>query len=201
MSASTHLDRLIQALQIQPGVGPRAAARIAYYLLGRRREDAQALGQILIDAMDKIQLCSCCRNYCDDEVCALCSDPKRRESGQLCVVESPADVAAIEQSQNYKGRYFVLHGHLSPIDGIGANELGLPLLDGILATGNVTELILATNPTIEGDATAAYIAQLAKRYEVGTITKIASGVPLGGALDNIDQKTLLNAIANRRPWE
>lgn len=196
---SAQLERLIQALQLQPGVGPRAATRIAYYLLDHRREDAKRLGAILCEAMDKIQLCSCCRNYCEEERCEICKDPERERTGELCVVESPADVAALEHSHHYHGRYFVLHGHLSPIDGVGAPELGLPLLDKILASGSVTELILATNPTIEGDATATFIADMAAGYNITRITKIASGVPLGGALDTTDPKTLLSSFQNRRP--
>ena len=188
---SAQLERLIQALQLQPGVGPRAATRIAYYLLDHRREDAKQLGQVLGEAMDKIKLCQCCRNYSDEDRCEICKNPKRLESGQLCVVESPSDVAAIEQSNHYFGRYFVLHGHLSPIDGIGAAELGLQQLD--------KELILATNPTIEGDATATFIANLAAKYQIPEVTKIASGVPLGGAVDTIDSKTLISSLMNRRP--
>lgn len=196
---SAQLERLIQALQLQPGVGPRAATRIAYYLLDQRREDAKQLGQVLCEAMDKIKLCQCCRNYSDEDRCEICKNPKRLESGQLCVVESPSDVAAIEQSNHYFGRYFVLHGHLSPIDGIGAAELGLQQLAQILATGTIKELILATNPTIEGDATATFIANLAAMYQIPEVTKIASGVPLGGAVDTIDSKTLISSLMNRRP--
>lgn len=200
MSASVLLDRLIKALQIQPGVGPRSAARIAYNLLDQRREDATLLGQVLIEAMHKIGLCQRCRNYCDQSVCSICSNEQRLQSRQLCVVESAADVEAIEQSHNYQGMYFVLHGHLSPIDGIGVQELGLPLLDRILAQGQVEELILATNPTLEGDATASLIAEIAQSYNISKISKIASGVPLGGSLDNIDQKTLASSLSNRRPF-
>lgn len=198
MSASALLDRLIKALQIQPGVGPRSAARIAYHLLDQRREDAVVLGQTLIEAMQHITLCQRCRNYCDEAICAICNNLQRQQSRQLCVVESPADVEAIEQSHNYQGLYFVLHGHLSPIDGIGVKELGLPLLDHILSLGQIDELILATNPTLEGDATAGLIAEMAQSYRIAKISKIASGVPLGGSLDNIDQKTLASSLSNRR---
>lgn len=201
MSASALLDRLIKALQIQPGVGPRSATRIAYNLLDQRREDAILLGQTLVEAMQHITLCQRCRNYCDQTVCYICLNEQRQSSRQLCVVESPADVEAIEQSQHYQGLYFVLHGHLSPIDGIGVQELGLPLLDRILSQGQVEELILATNPTLEGDATAKLIAEIAQSYNVAKISKIASGVPLGGSLDNIDQKTLASSLSNRRPFD
>lgn len=200
MSASVLLDRLIKALQIQPGVGPRSASRIAYNLLDRRREDAVLLGQTLIEAMQHIRLCQRCRNYCEQEICSICGNAQRQNARQLCVVESPSDVEAIEQSQNYQGLYFVLHGHLSPIDGIGMQELGLPLLDLILSKGQIDELILATNPTLEGDATAGLIAEIANSYNIKHISKIASGVPLGGSLDNIDQKTLASSLSNRRPF-
>lgn len=196
---SAQFERLIQALQLQPGIGPRAATRIAYYLLANRRDEARLLGKVLCEAMDKIKLCSCCRNYADEERCEICQDEKRLNAEQLCVVENPADLMAIEQSKHYFGRYFVLHGHLSPIDGVGAVELGLPLLDQILATGTVKELILATNPTVEGDATAVFIANLAARYNIPRVTKIASGVPLGGAVDSTDPKTLISSLQGRRP--
>ena len=201
MTASVQLDKLIKALQIQPGVGPRSATRIAYHLLDRRRTDAVELGQLLVSAMHNIKLCRCCRNYCDDDLCRICKSPERQQSKQLCEVESPSDVEAFEQSNNYFGRYFVLHGHLSPIDGIGANELGLPLLDELLAQGTIDEIILATNPTVEGDATASFIASIALRHNITNITKIASGVPIGGELDNVDQKTLASSLQNRRPFK
>lgn len=200
MSSSTHLDKLIKALQVQPGVGGRSAARIAYYLLDRRRNDAIELGKVLIEAMNSIRLCNCCRNYSDNELCRICSNQERHNARALCIVESPSDVEAIENSNNFFGLYFVLHGHLSPIDGIGARELGLPLLDTLLATGQFDEIILATNPTIEGDATASFIASLAQRHNISNISKIASGVPLGGDLDTVDQKTLASSLMNRRPF-
>ena len=199
MSSSNELDKLIRALQIQPGIGQRSAMRIAYHLLERRRQDAVELGQILISAMHNIKLCQCCRNYCDYEVCNICQNPERHNR-QLCIVESPSDVAAIEQSNNYFGLYFVLHGHLSPIDGIGPQELGLPELDQLLSQEQFDEIILATNPTIEGDATASFIAAMAAKHHIKSISKIASGVPLGGGIDNVDQKTLASSLMNRRPF-
>lgn len=200
MATSVLLDKLIKALQLQPGIGQRSATRIAYHLLDRRRTEAVQLGKIIIDAMQNVRMCNSCQNYCDDELCSICSNPKRKDSGQLCVVENPSDVEAIEQSNNFFGRYFVLHGHLSPIDGIGVKELGLPKLDQILASGEIKELILATNPTIEGDATASFIANMAQRYKIESISQIALGVPLGGELDNVDQKTLATSLKNRRPF-
>lgn len=200
MSSSNELDKLIRALQIQPGIGARSATRIAYNLLERRRQDAVELGHILINAMHNIKLCKCCRNYCDHEICNICQNPERMNSKQLCIVESPSDVVAIEQSNHYFGRYFVLHGHLSPIDGIGPNELGLPQLDALLSHEHFDEIILATNPTIEGDATASFIASIAAKHQIKAVSKIASGVPLGGGIDNVDQKTLASSLTNRRPF-
>lgn len=200
MSSSHELDKLIRALQIQPGIGLRSATRIAYHLLERRRPDAMELGQILISAMRNIKLCTCCRNYCDHEICTICQKPERHQARQLCIVESPSDVEAIEQSNNYFGLYFVLHGHLSPIDGVGPNELGLPQLDELLTREPFDEIILATNPTIEGDATASFIAALAQKHAIKKISKIASGVPVGGGIDNVDQKTLASSLTHRRPF-
>lgn len=200
MSSSVQLDKLIKALQVQPGVGNRSATRIAYQLLDRRRADAIELGRTLIEAMNNIRLCTCCRNYSDTELCNICANQERHNARSLCIVESPSDVEAIEKSNNFFGLYFVLHGHLSPIDGIGAQELGLPLLDSLLATNKFDEIILATNPTVEGDATASFIASMAQRHNIQHISKIASGVPLGGELDNVDHKTLASSLMNRRPF-
>ena len=200
MSSSAQLDKLIRALQVQPGVGTRSATRIAYHLLDRRRSDASELGHVLIEAMNNIRQCTCCRNYSDSDLCKICANQERHNTRSLCIVESPSDVEAIENSNNFFGLYFVLHGHLSPIDGIGAKELGLPLLDSLLATNKFDEIILATNPTIEGDATASFIASLAQRHNIKHISKIASGVPLGGDLDSVDQKTLASSFMNRRPF-
>lgn len=201
MSSSAQLDKLIKALQIQPGIGHRSATRIAYNLLDRRRQAAVELGQVLIESMNNIKLCSCCRNYSDNDLCNLCTSEERHKARSLCVVESPSDVEAIENSNNFFGLYFVLHGHLSPIDGVGAKELGLYQLDQLLAQNKFDEMILATNPTVEGDATASFIASMAKHHNIQKISKIASGVPLGGDLDNVDQKTLGSALMNRRPYE
>ncbi len=200
MSSSAHLDRLIEALQVMPGIGPRSAARIAYTLLDHRRAGGLELARVLQEALSKITLCPCCRNYSDGGFCALCSNVKRRQSGLLCVVESPADVQAVESSGTFFGTYFVLHGHLSPIDGIGAEELGFPLLTERLASGEVREVILATNPTVEGDVTASYIAAIARRYQI-KLSKIASGVPFGGNLDSVDEHTLATSIKQRRAFD
>ena len=199
MSASPLLEKLIKSLQIMPGIGPRSAVRIAYHLLDRRREESVQLADILKEAVEKIGLCSHCRDYSEEEVCPICASFKRKQSGQLCVVETPSDLLAVESSGNYFGQYFVLHGHLSPIDGFGPTELGIDILMKRLSAGKVKELILATNPTVEGDATASYIAALAKRYNI-SVSKLASGVPLGGDLDNIDEQTIAASLAHRRPY-
>ncbi len=200
MASSELLNRLIKALTIQPGVGPRSAARTAYFLLDRRREDAKVLAQILSEAMERIGRCPRCHDYSDDsKTCLICSSVKRSLTGQLCIVETPLQVQAIENAGVFFGQYFILHGHLSPIDGIGPEELGFDDLENRLKEGNITELILATNPTVEGDATASFISAIAKKYGL-KVTKIASGVPVGGDLDNIDSGTLGASLENRRPF-
>ena len=199
MSASPLLEKLIKSLQIMPGIGSRSAVRIAYHLLDRRREESVQLADTLKEAVEKIGLCSQCRDYSEEEICPICASFKRKQSGQLCVVETPSDLLAVESSGNYFGQYFVLHGHLSPIDGVGPTELGIDILMQRLASGEVKELILATNPTVEGDATASYIAALAKRHNI-SVSKLASGVPLGGDLDNIDEQTIAASLTHRRPY-
>lgn len=200
MSSSQLLDKLIAALQVMPGIGPRSAARIAYTLLDRKRREGLLLADTMAEALNKITLCPVCRNYSDGGVCSICSSVRRRDSGLLCVVESPSDVQAVESSGTFFGTYFVLHGHLSPIDGIGAQELGLDLLQQRFASGEVKELILATNPTVEGDATASYIAAMARHFDI-VLTKIAAGVPVGGDLNTVDEYTLAASITQRRPFE
>lgn len=200
MSSSQLLDKLIAALQVMPGIGPRSAARIAYTLLDRKRREGLLLADTMAEALNKITLCPVCRNYSDGGVCSICSSVRRRDSGLLCVVESPSDVQAVESSGTFFGTYFVLHGHLSPIDGIGAQELGLDLLQQRFASGDVKELILATNPTVEGDATASYIAAMARHFDI-VLTKIAAGVPVGGDLNTVDEYTLAASITQRRPFE
>lgn len=200
MSSSQLLDKLIAALQVMPGIGPRSAARIAYTLLDRKRREGLLLADTMAEALNKITLCPVCRNYSDGGVCSICSSVRRRDSGLLCVVESPSDVQAVESSGTFFGTYFVLHGHLSPIDGIGAQELGLDLLQQRFASGEVKELILATNPTVEGDATASYIAAMARHFDI-VLTKIAAGVPVGGNLNTVDEYTLAASITQRRPFE
>ena len=199
MASSLLLNRLIKALEIQPGVGVRSATRIAFYLLDRRREDAKALASILSLAMEHIGQCPLCRDYSDDnQICPICASEKRRQSGLLCIVETPLQVQAIEESESFFGQYFILHGHLSPIDGIGPQEIGLDALETRLKSGEIKEVILATNPTVEGDATASYIGSIAKHLGL-SVSKIAQGVPFGGDLDNIDSHTLMASLKNRKP--
>lgn len=195
-SGSRLLDQLMEALRCLPGVGPRSAQRIAYHLLQRDREGGRRLARALEEAMARIGHCRRCRTYAEGELCTTCASP-HRDSGLLCVVESPADVVALEQATDYRGQYFVLLGHLSPIDGVGPVDLGLDALDARLAEGGVRELVLATNPTVEGEATAHYIAGLAREHGVRT-TRIAHGVPVGGELEYVDSGTLAHAFQGRR---
>lgn len=189
------LTELMDALRVLPGVGQRTAQRMALHLLERDRAGGKRLAQQLAEAMERIGRCKSCRTLTEREVCHLCQNP-RREVERLCVVESPADVLAIEQAGIYSGRYFVLLGRLSPLDGIGPEELGLDELEQRLQQGEVKELIIATNPTVEGEATAYYLRDLASQAQV-SITRIAHGVPLGGELEHTDQSTLALAFSHR----
>lgn len=192
------LQTLIDALRVLPGVGQKSAMRMALYLLDRNPEGARKLQASIGLALETITKCTVCRNLTDQPVCAHCLDEKR-QNGQICVVENPSDVFALSQSVAYKGRYFVLYGRLSPLDGIGPEELGLSLLEAHLKTGDVTELILATNSTVEGEATAYYIDELAEPYGV-KVTRIAHGVPLGGELEYLDGGTLSHAFNARQKF-
>lgn len=191
------LSRLIEALRRLPGVGPKSAQRMAFHLLDRDRQGAEFLARTLGESLADIGRCGSCRMFCEGGKCQYCQD-SRRAGGQLCVVESPADLMALETSTGYRGRYFVLMGRLSPIDGIGPDELGLPLLAEQLASGEVQELILATNPTVEGEATAYYLAQMARAAGL-RVTRIAHGVPMGGELEYVDGGTLSHALSGRQP--
>jgi len=191
------IDELIQALCCLPGVGRKSAQRMALQLLDRDRQGALKLAHSLRKAIEHIGRCRRCRILTESDICTLCASQKRVAS-QLCVVETPADVLAIEQSGNYQGKYFVLLGRLSPLDGIGPEEIGLPLLVERLTTEPIDELILATNTTVEGEATAHYIADKAETMGI-QVSRIAHGVPLGGELEYIDGGTLAHAFASRRP--
>lgn len=193
------LQQLIDALKCLPGVGPKSAQRMAFYLLERDREGAKDLAGALTEAVEKIGHCAMCRTLSETELCEICSSTSR-DGSSLCVIETPADVFAIEHTAEYRGKYFVLMGHLSPLDGIGPAELGLDSLQTRLAGGDIKELILATNPTVEGEATAHYISDMASKYHVLT-TRIAHGVPLGGELEYIDAGTLAHAFSGRQRFD
>lgn len=195
MVGSPLLRELIEALRCMPGVGPRSAQRIAFHLLERDREGALHLADRLQRAMEGIGRCSVCRTFSESDRCELCSSTARDRS-LLCVVETPADIAAVENGTGYEGLYFVLMGHLSPLDGIGPAELGLDRLDARFAEGEVREVILATNPTVEGEATAQHISERAKARDL-RVTRIAHGVPLGGELEYVDGGTLAHAFTGR----
>ena len=196
MTGSRLIGRLIEALRCLPGVGPKSAQRMAFHLLEYNRDGARQMAEALTLAMDRVGNCRECRTLSEDPVCTLCAN-ERRDRGLLCVVETPADVQALEQSIGYQGLYFVLMGHLSPLDGIGPEALGLDLLEARLASGEVKELILATNPTVEGEATAHFVSEMARVQGVRT-TRIAHGVPMGGELEYIDGGTLSHAFAGRQ---
>ncbi|QTL35117.1 recombination mediator RecR [Pseudoalteromonas viridis] len=197
MQLSPSLSALVEALRCLPGIGPKSAQRIAFHLLERDRSGGTQLGQSLLQAMDKIGHCGSCRTFSETPVCDICSNVKRQDTGLLCVVESPSDVLAIEQTGQYQGLYFVLMGHLSPLDGIGPNEIGMDILERTLANGNINEVILATNPTVEGEATAHFIGEMCHQHNV-TASRIAHGMPVGGELELVDGMTLMHAFSGRK---
>ena len=190
-------DELLETLRCLPGVGKRSAQRMALHLLERDREGGRRLADSLKLAMDKMRRCERCRNFTVDAVCKVCLDQDRDQS-VLCVVESPADVLAIESATAYKGRYFVLLGRLSPLDGIGPEQLGLNELASRLDDEPIDEMIIATNTTVEGEATAHYLSQMASRNGI-RVSRLAQGVPLGGELEHTDQSTLAHAFGSRQP--
>ena len=190
------LDRLVEALRVLPGVGPRSAQRMAYHLLQHDRPGAEMLAQALTQALASVRRCVKCNNFSEDEVCALCRSP-RRDASLLCVVETPADLAMVEQTLSYSGMYFVLMGRLSPLDGVGPRDVGLDRLQARVADGEVREVILATNFTNEGEATAHYIAEMLRERGVKA-SRIARGVPLGGELEYVDIGTISQALLDRR---
>jgi len=190
------LGQLIQSLCCLPGVGPKTAQRMAFHILQRDRGSARQLGQVLLQAIDGIGYCRKCRTLTEHELCELCQD-ETRDQASICVVENPSDVWLVDQATGFKGRYFVLHGRLSPLDGIGPDELGLEQLEQGLARGQIKELILATNSTVEGEATAYFIGELARKYQIKA-SRIAHGVPMGGELEFIDSGTLAHAFNGRK---
>ena len=196
MSFSPLIEELVESLRCLPGVGRKTAQRMALHLLEREREAGMQLSQALAKAMEGVGHCQQCRNFSEQELCSYCSD-SRRDASTICVVESPADVIAVDQSGSYRGMFFVLMGHLSPIDGIGPEDIGLDLLQRRIREGGVREVILATNPTVEGEATAYYLSELV-RGEGVKISRIAHGVPLGGELEYVDGSTLAHAFSGRK---
>ena len=194
-STSPLLEQLIEALRCLPGVGQKSAQRMAYHLLERNREGGARLAKVLAEAVERVGHCQRCRDFSEQPLCAICASASR-EPSLLCVVETPADRLVIEQATGYRGFYFILQGRLSPLDGIGPKELGLDLLATRLAGEGVRELIIATNPTVEGEATAHYLAQLARQFEVHP-SRLAHGLPLGGELEYVDRGTLAHAFGSR----
>jgi len=198
MNDSSLLNQLVDSLKCLPSVGARTAQRMAFHLLENDRQGGLALAVALQKAIENIGHCQQCRTLTEDDLCRICAN-SARDSEKLCVVENPSDVLAIEQATAYQGYYFVLMGKLSPIDGIGPEELGLELLEKQLDTGNIKEVILATNPTVEGEVTAHYISELAVKRSIDTY-RIAHGVPIGGELDYVDSGTLSHAFEGRRKY-
>jgi recombination protein RecR len=190
------LERLVEALRVLPGVGPRSAQRMAYHLLQHERPGAEELAHALAGALTTVRRCEKCNNFSEEQVCALCSSP-RRDASLLCVVETPADLAMVEQTLSYSGMYFVLMGRLSPLDGVGPRDIGLDRLQSRVADGVVREVILATNFTNEGEATAHYVAEMLRSRGI-KVSRIARGVPLGGELEYVDAGTISQALLDRR---
>ncbi len=188
-------EKLVAALRVLPGVGPKSAQRMALHLLQRERDGGARLATAIDNALSRIGECERCRNLSEAPLCTICSDT-RREASRLCVVESPGDVLAIEHTTRFSGHYFVLHGHLSPIDGVGPEALGLERLERRVADGGIEEVIIATNPTVEGEATAHYIGEMLQG-KGASVSRIAHGVPLGGELEFVDGNTLAQALTAR----
>jgi recombination protein RecR len=189
------LKELIQSLCCLPGVGQKSAQRMAFHLLQRNRDGATQLSRVLAQAMQELAYCRACRTFTESDLCEVCSNPQR-DATLLCVVESPADTWIIEQATAYKGRYFVLHGRLSPLDGIGPDQIGIEQLEQRLQAGEIREVILATNSTVEGQATAHFLGEVAGKFNIRA-TRIAYGIPMGGELEFIDSNTLSHAFNGR----
>ena len=196
MKHTPALARLIDALRVLPGVGPKSAQRMAFHLLQEGRDGGRHLAESMQQALHRVGRCQRCRMFTETELCVICSSTSR-DASLLCVVESPSDVVAIEQSGGYRGRYFVLMGHLSPLDGVGPEQLGVRELETLLEQGEVKEIILATNPTVEGEATAHFLSEIVRARGLRA-TRIAHGVPIGGELEYIDSGTLVHALAGRQ---
>jgi recombination protein RecR len=190
------LEQLIESLRCLPGVGPRSALRMAYYLLQRDRKGANALALALSNALETVGHCQLCNNFSEQPICSLCASDKR-ETSLLCVVEMPTDVMMLEQTQSYDGLYFVLMGRLSPLDGVGPKEINLDKLLKRAQNGTVKEVILATNYTVEGEATAHYVSELLRAKNI-SVSRIARGLPMGGEIEYVDSGTLAQALMERR---
>lgn len=188
----------MEAFRVLPGVGPKTAQRMAMHLLERERLGGKRLASVIQQAIEHVGYCQRCRTLTEADVCELCLSP-RRDEALLCIVESPADQLAVEEAGGFQGRYFVLHGHLSPLDGIGPEAIGLDILETRIAEGHIREVVLATNPTVEGEATAHYIASQLAHYGV-TFSRLAYGVPMGGELEYVDGGTLSRAFNGRQPF-
>jgi len=196
MFLSPLITELVEALRVLPGVGPKSAQRMALYLLERNRAGGRRLAEVLARAMENVRECADCQTLTEQERCAICANPARDRS-LLCIVETPVDQVAIEGSGSFRGLYFVLKGHLSPLDGIGPKELGIPRLLERVRSGEVKEMILATNPTMEGEATAHYLRESLRDQPV-VVSRIAHGVPMGGEIEYVDGNTLAHALAGRK---
>lgn len=196
MQANSLLEQLVNAFRCLPGVGPKSAQRMALHILQRDKSGGLYLSQILNEAIQKVGQCRRCRTLTENELCNICVS-KRRDDNLLCVVESPADIYALEQSQSYRGYYFVLHGRISPLDGYGPNEIGVNQLLKVLHDFPIREVIIATNPTVEGEVTAQYLADIIKARNI-RCTRIAHGVPVGGELEYLDSNTLVRAFQGRK---
>ncbi len=199
MSSSPSLAELVTALTCLPGVGQKSAQRMALHLIERDQKGASRLANAMLGALEKVGRCNQCRNFSDTDICEICSSNKRNSS-TLCVVETPADVLAIESSGAFQGTYYVLLGRLSPLDGIGPGQLGLDELENYLADGSVEEVILATSATVEGDITAQFVADIARKTNIKT-SRLARGIPLGGELEYVDSGTLSRALSGRQQFE
>ena len=191
------VDSLIEAFQCLPGVGPKSAQRMVLHLLERNKNAGLILANVLTNALESVDKCSNCRIFTEDEICQICSNEKRNKK-QICVVESVSDVFAIEMSNQFTGQYFILHGHLSPIDDIGPEELGLEKLFTRVREEGIEEIILATNSTLEGETTSHFIYDKIKNIENLKVTKLARGVPLGGELEYVDRGTIMHAFSGRQ---
>ncbi len=196
MATSSAIEALKDALKALPGVGPKNAQRMAFHLMERNREGAKAIADALNDALDRVTCCQRCNTFCETELCEICVNPKR-DQGLLCVVETPADLQALEQVGAYQGLYFVLMGKLSPLEGIGPEKLAFKRLNALVAENEIREVVIATNITAEGETTADYTQQMLAPYDV-KITRLARGVPVGGELEYMDQRTLAAAFKDRR---